>query len=221
LGPKLTGLRSRVERFFNSLHFGAHQLSHATWYDRYPEIFKGARSLLKDGEDPVVLSFGCSRGEEVASIAKYFRAKKIVGADISAHVLRAASKRGRDIPNTSFVNMARESLDKHTPFDIIFAMSVLCKKKETDNITNCSTVYPFSKFEETCGMLSSHLQSGGILVIYNSNYRFTETVVSRYFIPLELPSVSGSGFVVKFDRKGVRLENQQYDYCAFRKSGPS
>ena len=206
------------ERFLNSFHTGVQQLSHATWYDRYPNIFEEIKANFDLQKDLMILSFGCSKGEETASLNKYFPGKKIIGADVSSRILKIAEKRCEEFLNICFVNISKDSLRNYGPFDIIFAMSVLCKMNKTDKANHISQIYPFQIFEETCNMFYQNLKKEGILVIYNSNYRFTDTSISEKFTPLLLHKVIDSGFVIKFDKKGNRLTNQTYEYCAFRKN---
>jgi hypothetical protein len=56
-------------------------------------------------------------------------------------------------------------------------------------------------------------------VIYNANFRFTDTDVARNYIPLLVPGLSDSGFVRLFSNDNRRLEEQTYPYCVFKKSG--
>ena len=209
-------IRKVLDRFFNARRAGVHQLSHATRYDRYPELFSAARELTTIPH-PRILSFGCSSGEETASLCEYFADATVIGADISDAVLRKAAKRCHGLPGVSFVNTGITPLTELEPFDLIFAMSVLCRHKETKAAQNCSAIYPFRNFESTCQDLADRLRPGGLLVIYNANYRFTDTAAARNFTALEIPAVVDAGFVARFDPSGDRLEDD-YRYCVFRKN---
>ena len=196
---------------------GTHQVSHATWEDRYPEVFESVSVLLGKRDDLRILSFGCSTGEEVRTLARLFPGAEIVGADISERTLRKASAACRDLPQCSFVNPSRTSLGSLGPFDVAFAMSVLCKHPQTELSEDISAIYPFREFESSCDELASLLKSMGLLVIYNSNYRFTDTPVSRSFARIESIAIPDSGFVVKFDPDGRRSTGETYTACVFQK----
>ena len=49
--------------------------------DRYPWLFQFAARELADRPDLRILSFGCSRGEEVFSLRRYFPTASIKGID--------------------------------------------------------------------------------------------------------------------------------------------
>ncbi len=59
------------------------------------------------------------------------------------------------------------------PYDIIFAMSVLCRFPESRNLqVDFAKLYPFARFEETVGLLTECLSGSGMLCVYNSSYEF-------------------------------------------------
>src|SRR5262249_17422028 len=149
---------------------GVHQLSHNTREDRYPAIFDAVCECLPS-EGAEVLSFGCSTGEEPAALAERLPTARIVGADVSNHVLKRARRRYGQRTNISFVNAAKSRLDDVGPFDAIFAMSVFCRQPDTDSLANCSELYPFQRFDEACSSLDALLRPGGYLILYNTNYR--------------------------------------------------
>ena len=47
----------------------AHQLDGTTQMDRYPELFAAIRDCFRGKDGVRILSFGCSTGEEVATIS--------------------------------------------------------------------------------------------------------------------------------------------------------
>jgi len=187
-----------------------------TGYDRYPALFAGVQSLAAV-EDMRVLSFGCSTGEEVETLARYFPTARIVGADVAPFPLRRAERRCRNLSNVSLVNSARVPLADLALFDVVFALSVLCRYPETRDLVDSSGIYPFEGFEQVLDELAGLLARNGLLVIYNSNYRFTDSRTAKIFEPVEMDGLTESGFVPKFGPTGQRLKDQEYPYCAFRK----
>ena len=182
---------------------GQHQLTSTTSYNRYPHIFRFVKSLSHSNDNLKILSFGCSTGEECFSIRSYFPYAQITGADINVDNLKKAIKRNSD-SKTQFVISEVDLLKSKGPFDIIFAMSVLCRWEDTKDLENCASVYPFSKFESTINDLYSILKHDGLLIVYNANFIIEETNVSKFLMPLDLNDISESGFVHKFDKTNNR-----------------
>lgn len=146
---------------------GIHQFSSATSYDRYPGIF----SALAERVTPKrVLSFGCSTGKECASIKYYWPDAEISGVDVNEDSLAAARQ---DYPFARFHHA--KALPDLGPFDLVFAMSVLCRHPDTMNKDNIAEIYPFAQFEEAVGTIVNALTADGIMVIFNANYRFEDT----------------------------------------------
>ncbi len=81
---------------------------------------------------------------------------------------------------------------------------------------NSSGIYPFDAFESACRELGRLVRPGGYLVIYNANYRFTDTETSRGFSVAAFGSEE-SGFVAKFDKDETRSDDQAYAHCVFQK----
>jgi hypothetical protein len=55
------------------------------------------------------------------------------------------------------------------------------------------------------------------LVIYNANFRFTDTSAARRYESLPVPGLDDSGFVDLFSSSNQRLEDQVYPHAVFRK----
>ena len=98
----------------------------ATGTDRYPAIFQMARKLLGDGPELRIVSFGCSTGEEVFSLRRYFHQAKIAGLDINPHNIRLCRSRLRRNPDPGldFRVAASTEDEPDASCDAIFAMAV-------------------------------------------------------------------------------------------------
>jgi SAM-dependent methyltransferase len=175
-------LQDRWGAILNMRRRGVHQYSHATANDRYPALFKAVAGLTvsSDGTARRILSFGCSTGEECATLAKYFPDSEVLGADISPRVLRKAARRWGKLKRLQFISTQNLFSSSQT-FDVVFAMSVLCRHRDTKNALRCDEVYPFSHFEKTVNDLALLVRRGGLLVIFNSNYRFEDTALAGQF----------------------------------------
>lgn len=194
------------------------QISNDTKLDRYPEVFAYAAELLSNtpSEDLTLLSFGCSTGEECFSLRRYFPSASIDGVDVNKKNIRACEERNQD-PRIRF-EVSEVNLRRAQPtYDAVFAMSVLCRWPQTKEIDSSAEVYPFEKFDETVRRLDSLVRPNGLLVIYNANFRFSDTAISQHYEPLRVPGLADSGFVRLFSKGNRRLPEQVYPFCVFRK----
>lgn len=206
-------LRSRLVVKKNRRIPGIHQLSAATSFDRYPSLFSALAGVSKPAR---ILSFGCSTGEECASIRKYWPEAEIVGVDINDQSLRLARTR------YAFADFHHaEALPDLAPFDIVFAMSVLCRHRDAKDKDDISEVYPFAMFEEAVSSIAGKVAPGGFLVVFNSNYRFEDTKESAEFTPLFLGEFHDEGIntrVRKFSSNGKLLQTDGPENCIFQKT---
>jgi len=97
-----------------------------TFEDRYPPIFRFLRNHLSDGPERRLLSFGCSTGQEVFSLRRYFPAAFIRGIDINprsiAHCQTQLSAEDRD--RTDFIIADSAANEEAEYYDAVLAMSV-------------------------------------------------------------------------------------------------
>ena len=190
---------------------GFHQLSNKTALDRYPEIFAGAKATAPDARR--ILSFGCSTGEECASLKAYFPDAEIVGTDINRlNLWRAGRRYGGN--GVSFVPANDQALAALAPFDAIFCLTVL-RDTRLDKESSIRESYPFERFDERVRFLDSLLRPGGLLVFYGNMYRFRDTSVAKDYeiIPLEHTPV---GKNITFARDGTN-DGVRYLDTLFRK----
>jgi SAM-dependent methyltransferase len=187
----------------------------ATWTanNRYPGIFRTVRRRISAkmgpdlGEEKLrILSFGCSTGSEVSTLRSYFPDATIYGCDINESALKAASE-VLFLDEAMLFKSSPEKIAKYGPFDIIFAMSVLCRFPESMELRseNLNSIYQFSDFERTVNVLTQSLRKGGILCLYNTNYSFLHLPISKSFRIVRSPLIGTSGFVDRFDASGTRL----------------
>jgi len=208
------GLQALKRRYYRRYD----QISNDTKPDRYPEVFAYASKLLSRTPSDVLrlLSFGCSTGEECVSLRGYFPGAWIDGVDVNKKNIRVCEARNQD-PRIRF-DVSTKNLVASRPFyDAVFAMSVLCRWPQTKEVENSAGVYPFEKFDETVRFLDSLVRPNGLLVIYNANFRFTDSDTSEHYEALRAPGLADSGFVHLFSKENLKLRDQCYPYCVFRK----
>jgi 2-polyprenyl-3-methyl-5-hydroxy-6-metoxy-1,4-benzoquinol methylase len=207
--------RNQFSVFLRKLVKEQHQLTSVTADNRYPELFSEVRSFLGAKENLSILSFGCSTGQECFSLQTYFPNSKITGVDINKNNLRKANRKNRH-ENIKFLFSTPETIIKQGKYDIIFCLSVLCRWEDTKDLDNCAHVYAFDKFSQTVSMLADQIKTGGLMVVYNSNFRFEESESFKDFVIVPTPSVHDSGFVHKFDSNHNRIR-KTHVHCVYQK----
>jgi hypothetical protein len=187
----------------------------STWTatNRYPGIFRTVQCRVAQchGQDLGgarlrILSFGCSNGMEVLSLRGYFPEAIIFACDVNLQALREAAETLAADEAVLFVS-SEAAIAAHGPFDVIFAMSVLCRFPESADraLDNLSPLYSFDAFAAAAGVLARNLDRRGLLCIYNANYDFLATPAAHGFRPIRSPLVPSRGFVDRFGQDGKRL----------------
>ena len=214
-----------ISRTQKSSFRGQLQHSQRTAPDRYPEVFEFVSNLIQKNLNgvPRVLSFGCSTGEEPLTFrAKYFKNAEIYGVDISSKALYLA--RLNSIKSKANVKFCKPSeMHELGEFDAIFAMSVLCRWPDTKDQDEINEIFSFRDFESGLSEVVHHVKVGGYLIIYNSNYRFEDSVFFADFQKVDFDSPTQ--FVTMFNKGGQRLPTPttsvvfyRYQSTAFLKS---
>ncbi|RBJ84319.1 class I SAM-dependent methyltransferase [Pseudomonas sp. MWU12-2534b] len=171
--------------------------------DRYPELFQSIHQVLADTAQTRLLSFGCSTGEEVFSLARYFRQAHIRGVDIDAGRIGRCRARwlreGRE-PRLSFACAGDVALEPTASYDLVMAMAVFRHGALGGSPTDCSAWIRFSDFDRVLGDLARVLKPGGLLVIRHANFRFGDTSVAGLFECLRGEAALGSPIYGRDDR---------------------
>jgi 2-polyprenyl-3-methyl-5-hydroxy-6-metoxy-1,4-benzoquinol methylase len=207
-------LTDRVYRHVMWLHWtrprGAFQPFNDTRPDRYPVIFRSVQAALaaqaQSGQPLAILSFGCSTGEEVFSLRRYFPAARIKGIDINTANIAIARKRLASLGDSglSFAVAASTRGEAAGEYDAIFAMAVLRHGSLGDpGVTRCDHLLRFEDFDHAVADFSRCLRRGGVLAIAHSNFRFSDTAVSADFeTVLTMKSAEP-----RFGRDNIRLDD--------------
>lgn len=196
------------------------QYSNSTRHDRYPQVFRVVSKVCEavDLNKPRILSFGCSTGEEVDTLANiYFRDSEILGVDVVESVVEKARDKFGSNRRVRFELSEQEALLKGPPFSVIFAMSVLCHWPKTRKMTDISRLFPFEVFEGHVTLLDQLLAPGGVLVIYNANYSFLHTKTSQSYDLVLYPHIRTNGFVRQFRPDGSFADGPKSTDCIYRK----
>ncbi|MDB5393598.1 MAG: SAM-dependent methyltransferase [Rhodospirillales bacterium] len=188
--------------------------------DRYPWLFSFARETLSDGPERSLLSFGCSTGDEVFTLRRYFPAAAIKGIDIDPRNIAECRRQARRFGRTDFEFTAGDStkMEAAQSYDAIFCLAVLCNGNlTTSGAERCDPVLRFATFERVVKDFVRCLKPGGLLCLVTTNFRFCDTDAAAEFdVALNIdPSLLAPD--VLFDRSNRLMKNVRYTEVAFRK----
>lgn len=157
-----------------------------TSVNRYPRMFDYVHKCVGDGAGHHILSFGCSSGEEVFSLAARFPQAKITGIDINPENIALCRKRwlkqGAD-PRLCFTLAA--SASGTDTYDAIFAMAVFRHGALGARPASCADYIHFAAFESCLATLGRALKPGGLLALAHSNFRLADCRYAGAFLPLQ------------------------------------
>jgi SAM-dependent methyltransferase len=201
---------------------GEFQPYYFTRPDRYPWLFGFAAQRLGARTDLRILSFGCSRGEEVFSLRKYFPAALIKGIDINPrNIARCLARMRAESPENMMFEIAATTQGEATgSYDAIFCLAVLVNGDLTAAAAQRSDpVMYFDVFERTVADFARCLRPGGLLVLHTTNFRFCDTAVAREFDVVYESDAKHLAPDVLFDRNNRLMdgERERYRAVAFQK----
>lgn len=164
---------------------------------RYPEEFAAVRASLAVAE-PAMLSFGCSSGDELVTLAAEFPSARVHGIDINPLAVRHAKRRIREEGLADRVSVARgsdASAEPRAAYDVIWAMAVFRHGSLKSQPTTCTEFLRFVDFERTITSLDAALKPGGLLVIRHANFRLTDCRATAAYEPVQtgFPSSNEQG----------------------------
>jgi 2-polyprenyl-3-methyl-5-hydroxy-6-metoxy-1,4-benzoquinol methylase len=152
--------------------------------DRYPRVFQFARDQLGDSRPLRILSVGCSKGDEVFSLRRYFPTAAIRGIDINPRNISICRRR---LGRTGDAGLTFEVADstRHEAsesYDAIFCMAVLRHGDlEEVEMPRCDHLIRFADFDRMVRDFARCLKPGGLLFVWQSNFRFCDAAVSTLF----------------------------------------
>lgn len=190
--------------------------------DRYPWLFGFAADRIGSRADLRILSFGCSRGEEVFSLRRYFPTAAIKGIDINARNIARCRARARatGFPNGSFEVAATTAGEPTGSYDAIFCLAVLLNGDlTTSHAQRSDPLLRFETFDRMVGDFSRCLKSGGLLVLHTTNFRFCDTSVAGGFdVVLEAdPRDLAPDVLFGRNNRLMSGERERYRAVAFQK----
>jgi len=207
------GMRYRVRRPVR----GRFQPYRYTLPNRYPWLFRFAAGALAGHEDRKLLSFGCSRGDEVMALRRYFPNAAITGIDFDRHNITRCRARIKD-PKIRFAIAATTEGEAAQSFDAIFCLGVLCHGYLTiSGAQRADPLLNFADFERMVGDFARCLKPGGLLLLHTTSFRFCDTAVSEGFDVLLEAEPQQMAEDAHFGRDNLLLRGDRYRAVAFRK----
>jgi 2-polyprenyl-3-methyl-5-hydroxy-6-metoxy-1,4-benzoquinol methylase len=199
---------------------GRFQTYSHTLPDRYPWLFRFAADCIGAADGVRLLSFGCSRGDEVFSLRSYFPGASIKGIDIDPQNIVSCERRARreQVAEVSFALAATTQAEADESYDAIFCLAVLCRGDlTTQGVQHCDPQLTFLDFERTVADFSRCLKPSGLLVLHTTNFRFCDVTVAREFETLLEAEPAQMAPDVQFDRNNRLLPEPRYRGVVFRK----
>jgi 2-polyprenyl-3-methyl-5-hydroxy-6-metoxy-1,4-benzoquinol methylase len=214
------GLRRRIQLPVP----GRFQPYNHTLPNRYPWLFEFARASLRNVRGLRILSFGCSRGEEVFTLRGYFPGAAIKGIDIDprniVHCLARA--RREESADVTFAAAATTEAEQAEYYDAIFCLAVLCHGDlAATGARRCDPLLRFEDFERTVVDFARCLKPDGLLLLHTANFRFCDTFASKDFDTVLEADPAQLAPDALFDRDNKLMEGVRYRAVAFRKRGPA
>jgi SAM-dependent methyltransferase len=188
--------------------------------DRYPWLFGFAAQQLPAQADLNVLSFGCSRGDEVFALRRYFPRAVIKGIDVEPRniALCEARARAQGLTGVSFQAAADTQDEASASYDAIFCLAVLCLGDlTTTGARRCDPQLRFEDFERVVADFSRCLKPSALLMLHTTNFRFSDTLVAHEFDTLLEATPQQMASDVQFDRYNRLIDGPRYCAVAFRK----
>ena len=157
------------------------------------------RSHMTDQRRLKILSFGCSIGDEIATILARFPDADVYGCEINPPILEAAQ---RTVGHLATVFLSTpENIAAHGPYDIIVASAVLCLHPAK----GIEELFPYSQFETMLGWLDAALVEGGYLVLKSTSYMFQHTPYFKSYDTIRSPIIVSAGNVDTFRPDGTAI----------------
>jgi SAM-dependent methyltransferase len=190
--------------------------------DRYPDVFRFAREAIGDSVDRRILSFGCSTGEEVFTLRRYFPLASIKGLDVNGRSIAAAQNKLRrsGLSRIEFEEANSAAREPTAHYDAIFAMAVFRHGGlgATGRDGHCDHLIRFADFETILADLARVLRPGGVLFIANSNFRFGDTSSALSFETIFRSRELGANAATPiFDRDNRHIPDSDHSDIGFRK----
>ncbi|MDR3697524.1 class I SAM-dependent methyltransferase [Mucilaginibacter sp.] len=215
---KLLFNQSYRSKYYTQLKFGNYYFQKESYStpNRYPHLFTKCKIYLNEVANLQILSFGCATGQEVFTLGAYLPHAAIMGVDINAWCLKQCKKKNGESRFSFFHRFSKEFI-KSANFDAIFCLAVFQRSENRTETRDTALNFTFEKFEAEIIMLDKKLKRGGLFIIDNTDFSFTDTVCSIDYKPLEFETNKMVRERPLFDRNNRKIADIQENYRMFMK----
>lgn len=186
--------------------------------DRYPHIFATLRHLIGEDTPAALLSYGCSTGEEVFTLRRYFPNAVVRGIDISAKRIAVARQRlanaGPMAKGLSFDVSANPENEPKDHYDAVFAMAVFRHGDLSSGPSSAKGKIDFASFNAMLTTLAKCIRPGGYLAICHTNFLVLDADIARDFSVI----LRQDNITPNYDPSGRLLPTIPSEPCLFRKN---
>lgn len=196
---------------------GEYQTYSYTRPDRYPWLFEFAAGQLETRRPLSILSFGCSRGDEIFSLRRYFPQASLKGIDVNPrNIARCLARVRAEKPtDMTFATAASTAGEPTGSYDAIFCLAVLVSGDlTTSGAQSCDPVFHFERFDRQVTDFARCLKPGGLLVLHTTNFRFCDTAVAQDFTVVLEADPAHLAPDVLFDRDNRLMPGERARYRA-------
>jgi SAM-dependent methyltransferase len=181
--------------------------------DRYPTLFEYCRQSLAGCAAARILSFGCSTGEEVFTLARYLPRAEIVGVDINPWCLKQCMRKNLS-GQLHFLHSLSPEFADESGFDAIFCMAVFQRSEHRSNdALPGDTGFTFQRFEAEIAMLDRKLKTGGLFFLDECDFSFEQTGAAARYRSAEFEGNCALRQRPLFDRENRLVAKE---YASFR-----
>lgn len=191
-----------------------------TALNRYPVIFDFVRRELGEDGAHAILSFGCSTGEEVFTLRRYFPKARIKGIDINPRNIAACRRALQRQPDAGldFTIASSTRGESEGRYDAIFCMAVLRDGRlGRPGTMRCDPLLRFEDFAACVQEFARCLKPGGLLIVRHSNFRLCDAAAGRKFETLLRRDLGDRTHTPLFGPDNRLLEGAVYPDTVFRK----
>ena len=141
----------------------------------------------------------------------------ITGVDINKWCIRQCVKNNRNT-NFSFLTRKTGAFAHAGPFDAIFCMAIFQRTvNRTKPNNDIAKGFSFGQFENEIRLLDEKLKVGGLMIIDNADFSFTDTFCASRYTPLEFNDNQILRERPLFDRHNKKVAECSNHYRVFEK----